>query len=173
MEASTGIEPVYTDLQSTCFPSLSNRLGQKKYQDKTQTKREPDTRKKTNFMSRVIKSDHKRMARVLGYALTVGEASAWRGFSVVAMARLSVQERACLAKAALISLPEEVADLVNEPVQSGPLPAFLSLLEDAKYWASNASRNEKKAYALAAFGAMAASDQADFLRYIKRQAVSA
>ena len=43
MEASTGIEPVYTDLQSSAFPNKINAQDPKKYQDKAGTRREPDT----------------------------------------------------------------------------------------------------------------------------------
>lgn len=124
-------------------------------------------------MSKWAKPDHKRIARVLGYVLTSGTASAWRGFATIAMARLSVEERACLAKAALISLPDDIAELVADDSQGGPLPAFLSLMEDARFWASKATRREKKAHVLAGFEAMAASDQADFIKHImNRKAVA-
>ena len=43
LEVSTGIEPVYTDLQSNAFPNEINTQGPKKYQDKAGTGREPDT----------------------------------------------------------------------------------------------------------------------------------
>ena len=43
MEASTGIEPVYTDLQSFRFPNKINELDAEKYQDKAGTVGEPDT----------------------------------------------------------------------------------------------------------------------------------
>ncbi len=44
MEASTGIEPVYTDLQSNRFSNEINEQALKKYQDKAGTLGEPDTR---------------------------------------------------------------------------------------------------------------------------------
>jgi len=43
LEASTGIEPVYTDLQSYAFPNEINAQGPKKYQDKAGTGGELDT----------------------------------------------------------------------------------------------------------------------------------
>jgi len=49
LEASTGIEPVYTDLQSSAFPNEINTQGPKKYQDKAGTGREPDTSAKSNL----------------------------------------------------------------------------------------------------------------------------
>jgi len=43
LEASTGIEPVYTDLQSIAFHNENNDVTAKKYQDKAGTAGEPDT----------------------------------------------------------------------------------------------------------------------------------
>ncbi|PZX15445.1 hypothetical protein LX82_00074 [Celeribacter halophilus] len=43
MEASTGIEPVYTDLQSLTFINNNNILGVFWYQDICRTRGEPDT----------------------------------------------------------------------------------------------------------------------------------
>ena len=124
---------------------------------------------KSALMSRLMSPAHKRMSRVLGYVLTAGTPDAWRGFAVVAMARLSTSELACLAKAALIALPDDVADLVWSQRTGAPLPTFMSLMDDARYWASNASRREKKAYWLAIWDEMAASDQADAFKYITSQ----
>ncbi|WP_226627964.1 hypothetical protein [Alloyangia pacifica] len=49
MEASTGIEPVYTDLQSSRFHKEINQITRKGYQDKARTSRELDTRKKLDL----------------------------------------------------------------------------------------------------------------------------
>ena len=49
MEASTGIEPVYTDLQSLRFPNEINAVDAEKYQDKAGTGGEPDTRVKSDL----------------------------------------------------------------------------------------------------------------------------
>ena len=43
LEASTGIEPVYTDLQSITFHKYNNNLGPKEYQDICRTVCEHDT----------------------------------------------------------------------------------------------------------------------------------
>ncbi len=43
LEASTGIEPVFTDLQSAGIYIYFNILGEERYHDKAKTKREPDT----------------------------------------------------------------------------------------------------------------------------------
>ena len=43
MEAGTGIEPVYTDLQSLALFTDNNRLAEFWYQDICRTQEEPDT----------------------------------------------------------------------------------------------------------------------------------
>ncbi|OSQ46760.1 hypothetical protein [Marivita geojedonensis] len=60
------------------------------------------------------KSDHKRVARCVGYALTLGNEAAWHGLTTVLISRLSDQERAALAFAALMSLSDEHASAVAE-----------------------------------------------------------
>ncbi|MGR1582008.1 hypothetical protein ACSSNL_11140 [Thalassobius sp. S69A] len=65
-----------------------------------------------SILSRFMAPTHKRVARVLGYVLTLGTADAWIGFVTVITARMTVQERACLAIAALTSLPDDVEDMV-------------------------------------------------------------
>lgn len=55
-------------------------------------------------MSKYGKADHKRAAKTLGYALTLGDEAAWHGFTIVLLARLTEHERAALAFAALNSL---------------------------------------------------------------------
>lgn len=109
------------------------------------------------------------MSRMLGYTLTLGEPEAWGGFSVVARARLTVNERAALAVAALLSLPDtHVADTAATVLGAAgdPLPAFLGGMDDARFWASIASENELKAYALACFEAMTRKDQAALYQHI-------
>lgn len=48
-----------------------------------------------------------------------------------------------------------------------PLPPFLNVMDDARWWADLANRSERKAYALAAFEALAPADQAAFLRHVQ------
>jgi hypothetical protein len=109
-----------------------------------------------------MKPEHKRMSRIMGYTLTLGDADAWAVFSALAMARMTPEERAALAWAALRSLdtPEQ-AELVAESVlkfADYPLPTFLSPMDDARWWASFASLKERKAYALAAYEAGLVTD---------------
>ncbi len=80
------------------------------------------------------------MARMMGYALMLGGYDAWSGFATVAMARMTIEERAALAWAALRSLESpDQAELVAEHAlqfSEGPLPSFLNPMEDARLWAS-------------------------------------
>jgi len=124
-----------------------------------------------------MKPDHKRMSRMLGYTLTVGGTDGWSDFATVAMARLTVEERAALAWAALKSLgAPERAEMVAETVLAhagSPLPAFLSPMGDARWWASIASPRERKAYALAAYEALPQAEQAAFRRHILKAEIAA
>ncbi|MCG7623009.1 hypothetical protein [Epibacterium sp. Ofav1-8] len=123
-----------------------------------------------------MKPAHKRMSRMIGYCLTLGTADAWSGFSLVAARRLSETERAALAFSALNSLELDHAEMTAAASIGSagtPLPPFLGGMEDARFWASYASRSELKAYALACFNAMPASDQAAFFQYISAKEVAA
>ncbi|NRB17235.1 MAG: hypothetical protein HRU33_06555 [Rhodobacteraceae bacterium] len=57
-------------------------------------------------MSLYAKDRHKKVAKGLGFALTLGDESAWHGLTIILMARLSEAERASLAFATLNSLSE-------------------------------------------------------------------
>ncbi|WP_321830671.1 hypothetical protein [Thalassovita sp.] len=113
----------------------------------------------------------------MGYTLTLGSYDAWRGFSLVAMARMTTEERAALAWAALRSLDTlEQAELVTESVlkfAGHPMPPFLSPMEDARAWASFASLRERKAYALAAYEALPPRDQMAFRKHISEVEIAA
>ena len=47
-----------------------------------------------------------------------------------------------------------------------PLPPFLGAMDEARFWASYASRSELKAYALASFEALSAKDKAAFFQHL-------
>lgn len=133
-------------------------------------------RKGDSILSRFMKPEHKRMSRMLGYCLTLGEPRAWHGFSTVAYVRLTPAERACLSFASLQSLPEDQAIETAAAVFEGagyPLRPFLGGMEDARWWASLASVNELKAYALAAFEALPPKERAAFFRFINEIEVPA
>lgn len=106
---------------------------------------------------------------MLGYSLTLGTAEGWGNFSYLSALRLSEAERRSLASAVLNTLSPEQAEATAAAslrAAGAPLPTFLGGMDDARFWASCASRSELKAYALAAHDAMSAKDQAAFLQHI-------
>ena len=123
-----------------------------------------------------MKPEHKRASRMMGYTLTLGDPGDWGRFSTFARARLTVTELAGLAAAALGALPEGRAFQVAASIlgaSGDPLPPFLGGMDDARFWASLATQQELKAYALAAYEAMGARDQAAFFRHISTIEVAA
>lgn len=60
-------------------------------------------------MSMFAKDNHKRIAKAMGFALTLGTESAWHGLTIVLMSRMTDAERASLAFATLKSLSEKHA----------------------------------------------------------------
>ncbi|WP_139211416.1 hypothetical protein [Marinovum algicola] len=123
-----------------------------------------------------MKPAHKRMSRLIGYCLTLGGSDAWSNFSDVAAARLTRQERVSLAFAALRSLTPSDAEATASAaigVAGEPIPPFLGSMDEARTWASFASRAELKCYATAAFEAMSHADQTAFLRHIGEVEIAA
>lgn len=118
---------------------------------------------------------HKRAARTLGYALTSDSPEAWHGLAFVLGARLSVAERGKLAFAALRSLEPDEREVTFQAAQFGevgggagvPQPFGAFVMDDARWWAGLANTYERKAYALAAFEALAPADQAAFLSHVQ------
>ncbi|MEY8842038.1 hypothetical protein AB9K41_23665, partial [Cribrihabitans sp. XS_ASV171] len=70
-------------------------------------------------MSLYAKKAHKRAAKALGYALTLGGFDAWRDASAIWSARLAPDERAAVAWAALTALSREDAEKVATGVLGG------------------------------------------------------
>lgn len=91
---------------------------------------------------------------MVGCVLVSGSAEAWEGLSIVLQARLTVDERAKLAIAALRSIDPEPREMVfnfahwgvadPEAIPLGPLQ------DDADAWAEEADRDELVAYGRAA-----------------------
>jgi len=120
-------------------------------------------------ISKFAKDSHKRAARGLGYALILGDAFGWKAVTAVWAARLTAKERASLAFSALASLDYDDAVLTARMClgdASGPLPAFIGGMEEARFWAENATPIECKAYALAAYEALTKSQKSAFRLHI-------
>lgn len=119
---------------------------------------------------------HKRMARAIGFCLTLGNFDAWAKFSHLAALHMADEERAALAWAALRSLSPDQARATAAAAlrpSGDPLPAFLGGMHDARFWASIASRAELKAYAVAAHDAMSTRDQVAFSQHIRDVEIAA
>ena len=111
---------------------------------------------------------------MLGYCLTLETPDAWHGFSFVASLYLTANERVALAFAALNSLEPEEAELTAAAAigsaNSPPIPALISEMDEAGFWADWATRDRLKAYCLACFTRMSEADQVAFLCYVRRAA---
>lgn len=77
----------------------------------------------TAILRKHMTGDHKRTAKSVGYALTLGDADGWHGLSQVLTARLTPAERAALAYAALQSLNDDTAYLTASAALFGVLNA--------------------------------------------------
>lgn len=116
-----------------------------------------------------IADPHKRVARCMVNALTIGGYDAWSAASAIWAMRLTETERAALSFAALKSLDTAQAALVVEAVFPGgdtPLPPLWSPADEAAHWASWASYPDIKACALAGFNHLTATDQSAFLSHV-------
>ncbi|MFC3057857.1 hypothetical protein [Paenirhodobacter populi] len=156
----------------SCKPTKSKGLSDQQVINSLQT--ETSRRKSGNIISRAMAPRHKRMSRMLGYSLILGTSEAWQAFGLIAAARLSAGERAALAAVVLATLDHGEATSIAAAVigaAGDPLPAFLGGMHDARNWSQWASAEELKAYALAAFEAMAPADQARFFHYIGSVAI--
>lgn len=75
---------------------------------------------KRNAMSRFAKPAHKRVARMVGYVLTLGGFDAFMDLAFVLRVRLTREERSHLAWAALRSLDDETAAALCDLYLGGP-----------------------------------------------------
>lgn len=127
-------------------------------------------------MSKWAKPAHKKTARAIGYALTLGDEAAWHGLTIVLMARLSDEERAAMAFAALMSLSDEhkaaVCDAVLPKGAGLPSAPLFGYMDQAAFWADMAEPDELAAYCLASFNAMPRGRQAAFLEHVQGRAAA-
>lgn len=126
-------------------------------------------------MSRFAKPSHKRVARALGYALTLGaDFDAWRDFSHIAQARLTRTERCMAAWAFLRSLDREDAAKTSNAIlgdaQSAVRPVPMFDPGDADLWASAASQAELAGFASAALDHLGGAARDAVLRQARRAA---
>ena len=116
---------------------------------------------------------HRRVARYVGIALIVGEPQQWIYLKTILQGLLMPRERAALAFAATRSFDQNDRTKIatNAIPQwaalSAPLPTFLDVANDARWWAENASPKEIEAYLLACFNALQRHRHIEFGQYIQ------
>lgn len=125
-------------------------------------------------VSAYAKPGYKRVARMLGYSLLIGDPDAWHGLTLVLTAHLNQKERAALAWASLRSLtPDQVVAVRNAvlPNCAGqPIAPLFNHMDEAAFWADMAEPAELEAYCLASFTAMPRGRQSAFLEYVHGRA---
>lgn len=119
----------------------------------------------------VYNDQHKRAAKSLLYALTLGGRNDWLHFKQIIKLRLSEKERAALAFAALRSLSiEERENVARKAVDvdliGPPLPPFSDVEQDASWWAERASIVEKETYLMTILQNLPANDKQQLEQYL-------
>lgn len=137
----------------------------------------PDTYTKNSqtAMSKWAKPSHKRAAKALGFAATIGTSDAWLAASGVWAARLTIAERVSLAFAALRALDHDTATQTAQAALykcDMPIAPLFNHMDEAAFWADLAEPDAVEAYCLAAFHAMPPARQSDFLAYAQGRAAA-
>ncbi|MBW6506724.1 MAG: hypothetical protein K0B00_08255 [Rhodobacteraceae bacterium] len=130
MEAGTGIEPVFTDLQSNRFPHDINAKAGKSYQDKSGTGGQHDTCPAPGFVT--LCAEDLTVRKELAHALAE------------AIAAAHPDDASQLMTGALIEL--------SAGIPSGAV--FVGAEEDARWWASIATPAELEAVLAATLRAL-------------------
>ena len=129
-----------------------------------------------NSLKQFMPDAYKRVARMVAYALTIGEDTHWVSLLDVLRVRLEPKERGAIAWAMLQSLESEQAAAVARSVLPSncrmPLPPLLNCKEEAALWAEVATPGEIEVYCWAAFQRMNPKRQSAFLNHVERRAVA-
>ncbi len=162
MEAGTGIEPVFTDLQSGPLSRHFNGLGPTAYQDKACTSCEPDTLTES--------AETENPGAVAGATVAdqlwgTFKTKKYRNRALAAVA-LSAAIAECERDDAVLLM--EVALLSKRT--GAPDPTFGSVMQEADELAVFASKAERGTYALAYFNRLPAPERAAFLGHVTRGA---
>ena len=161
LEASIGIEPIFTDLQSLKDLSVSNALRPKKYQDKPGTSGEPDT---AGFPA-----SNENPGALAGATGAVSNELAFKSEAY----RHRLKSATALCHAIADCDPRDACEIMEAALADLriglPRAPFGSLMDEARVWAEFSNRSELKAYCAATFDAMTPDDQAAFQAYVQRQ----
>lgn len=121
---------------------------------------------------------HQSVVAMVGHALTLkDDVDIWCGLALILRTRLSPVERGCLAVAALDAADDEQFWLALEACMSPrlaghPLPPFLDIDADARWWADLASPAELRAWLAACFVRLPSREKTSFLSAAKRRAIA-
>ena len=127
---------------------------------------------------RLLTPEHRSVINMVGHALTLqNDLDVWHGLTLVLQARLSRFERGCLAAVVLDSVDDDpfwaiLEALVPARCAGQPLPSFLDIEAEARWWADIASPVERRAWLTACFLRLPARDQKGFLAASKRRAAA-
>ncbi len=120
--------------------------------------------------------DHRSVIKMVGHALTLeDDVEDWCSLIAILEARLSSSERGCLAATTLAAADDDqfwpiIETAVPARLAGQPLPMFLDLDAEARWWADLASPGELRAWLVACFVRLSASEQAAFLEACRRDA---
>ena len=122
--------------------------------------------------SKLMKRPHLGATRMLGYALTMHDYETWEAASAVWQARLTPEECAALAWAALRSLDRDNAVEVARRFWRRGRTASpnVSPTDEAAWWAGIASPDEIDAYAVATFNALSPAKRRHFIDFAREVA---
>jgi hypothetical protein len=124
------------------------------------------TERRAKLPWHLFKAEHKAVGRSVCFALGVETTDAWFDLAEIIFARLTLEEKAGLAFAAMRALPSDIRwDIVQalgevELPTGSPLPPFTEdIASDANWWASSASNEELRAYFVAIINYMSDDDK--------------
>lgn len=148
-----------------------------------------------NLAARFTKARHARATRILGLCLDHQHDRAWQDVATIwflldgaelvnivlaGLRALTVEDlghdaavylRQSLPDDQRRELADRMADLGEILTVGAPIAPLFNAMEQARFWADLATRNELKAYALACFNRLPPTDQAAFLRHVQRGGV--
>lgn len=132
---------------------------------------------RTSAFGKLVKDDHRRVARTVAYALTNCDHTAMVQLRAVLRARLSPPETAALAWSALGALdPEDAHSTATTVLDSArvgmPLPPFIDFVDEAAFWADMAGGEELEAYCLATYNRLRPSRQMAFRDFVNERAAA-
>lgn len=127
---------------------------------------------------RHLKSRHQSAVNMVGHALTLeNDVDVWCGLGTVLTAQLSPFERGCMAATVLAAADDEqfwqiVEAAVSVRRAGQPLPLFLDIEGEARWWADLASPAELRCWLMACFVRLPERERTSFLASANRRAAA-